>query len=1323
MLEHPNVDNIKIWQQNVRKSLTAQLATLHSTEDKYDLICIQEPYFDFQHLSRATGVWTAVYPTGFNRGTEDVTPRALTLVHTRLSTNCWTQIPVDSPDVVAIRLLSDKGSLNVYNIYNDCTHSNTVRVLEKHMGDREHGTVSRLSTGPEEEGDLWLGDFNRHNPWWEDPCNARLFTNRNLDDAQILIDLLSDHSMELALPPAIPTIRNARGNLTRPDNVFISDEISNWVSICEVLPDLTPPNADHFPIVTHLDFPVDRPHKTRPWNFRATDWAQFKKELAKNLERIPVVEQLQDKVQVDAALKSLEEAVLNTMELTVPKSNPSPYAKRWWNKDLEVARAKSKRLAERARKYARFPNHSSHREAKRARNEYNSLIYRSKQQHWDNWLENVSSNSLWDTHRFISAPASDGSKTRIPALKVKDSRGMIKEIYDNESKSKALHKVFFYAPPADYMVDLNYQYPEPRFDFEEVTNEQIERVATSLNPYKAPGLNGISNSVLTHCGDMLAPYLGPIFRATFNANYYPASWKRYKTVVLRKPGKSDYTVPNAYRPIALLDVFAKLLSACVKEIWEFHAERLNLLPRNQYGGRKGRTATDSVHALVNFAKDAWRRKQEVVMLFLDIKGAFPNVAIPVLIHDMRKLGFHTKYTAWITNKTTNRETVLAFDDYVSQPFEVKHGLDQGCNLSPFKYNCYSADQMRALKGKKDELGNTYADDGVCAVRAQSLEEAGEAIVEVFKREKGPKDWGRSHHSLYDLAKSGGLAVTRRKVVDPDNPRRRIRQAPLTIKLDEHHHITTTPTQKYLGVIIDSELRFKEHAAYAIGKGTKWANQIRRLTKIAKGIKGTLARRMYYGAAVASMLYAVDVWCTLSPRERRGSSDGKGMPGVVRKLESIQRKAAIQTTGSLRTAPSNALFAHADMLPMKHLIRSHCHRAATRMATFKPSHPLFQAIQKARRNYPKRHASPLHDILHISKIDSVNIELIDPYPRHPCWKPPFDIQIARSKEEACKADRINEADIRIYSDGSGRDGRIGAAAIMNFGFRAPRRARFHLGSSDEHTVFEGECIGQLLGLRLLQTSGLNLNGREVSLGIDSQAAIIRHNARSNAPAAYVINEIHKIVYDLTKAFPHLKITLRWTPGHVGLAGNEEVDVEAKKAAVGAHHNINSNFGILKRPLPVSRSAHRQILRDEITAKYQREFRLSDKYQRFIRVDPSMPSNRYRKLITELPRRFVSILTQLRTNHIPLQAYLHRFKLANSPLCPHCEEAPETVTHFIMFCPKFAIHRRQLRRRLGPRGNLDLSILGNSKHLPDLFRFVKATDRFGQTYGDLDPVPKS
>jgi len=1315
MLDEQNTGKFKIWQQNARKSLNVQLATLHSVEDKYDFICIQEPHFDFQAISRATSVWTAVYPTGFNNDKEKPLPRALTLVHTRISTNSWTQVPVDSLDVVAIRLTGNSGTLNIYNIYNDCTHSDTIRVLEEHLESR-----NKQIFGPgqedRQEGDIWLGDFNRHNPWWEDASNSRLFTHRNLDEAQILIDLLAEYDMDLALPPFIPTIINSRGGRTRPDNVFITEDISNWITICEARPEDTPPLADHFPIITHLDFPISKPNKERPWNFRATDWDLFRQILGRNLEATPFQEHLDSAEEVDAAVAQLEETVFDTMREVVPKSNPSPYSKRWWTKELDKTRREARRVASTAKTFLQFPLHSSHAAARNARNRYNQLINKSKQDHWESWLEGISSKNVWDTHKFTSAPASDGSKTRIPALRSKDADGQPRETFDNVGKSRLLHEVFFYAPPDDHGVDPNYQYPEPIIEFEEVTNEQIEQVAKSLNPYKAPGLNGISNSVLTHCADLLAPRLGPIFRATFDTSYYPRNWKTYKTVVLRKPGKPDYTIPNAYRPIALLDVFAKLLSACVKEIWEYYAEKHNILPKSQFGGRKGRTATDAVHSLVEFTKLAWRRKKEVIILFLDIKGAFPNVAIPVLIHDMRKLGFHSKFTNWIANKTTDRETVLTFDDFVSPPFSVKHGLDQGCNLSPFLYNCYSAGQMSAFIDAKAELGNTYADDGVCGAWGDTLVEAGGKIEEMFNREGGPKEWGDTHHSLYDLHKGGALAASRKKIVDPENPRKRIRQPPVTIKLDAHHHITTSTTQKYLGVIVDNELRFREQAAAAVGKGTKWVKQTKRLARRVTGIKGGLARRVYYGAAIASTLYAVDVWGAPVFRGR-----GEGITaGVVKKLDSVQRMAATQATGGLRTTPTDLLFAHADMVPMKQLIRAHCHRAAVRLATLHTSHPLYKTVHKAAKAYPKRHPSPIHNILHISKIKPHSIEKIDFRPRHPCWKPPLTIEIGPTRDEACQAERDSEADIKIYTDGSGKDGKIGASAILYHGFRIPRTARIHLGSSRKHTVFEGEGIGQLLGVKLLQNANLNLNGVDITLGVDSHAAIKRHKVRFKSAADYIFKEIHRMVIELKTSFPHMRLVVRWTPGHVGIDGNEAADTEAKKAAESADNNTNCNFGIIKHPLPISRSAHLQRLREEDAASYVRNFQDGPRFYRIAAFDTSMPSNKYRKITLTLPRRFVSLLTQLRTNHIPLQAYLHKFKLADSPVCQNCWGAPETVPHYLLFCTKYTAQRNFLRSHLKEGRSLDLSILGNKKLFPALFKFIRDTNRFEDTFGDLNPV---
>jgi hypothetical protein len=49
-------------------------------------------------------------------------------------------------------------------------------------------------------------------------------------------------------------------------------------------------------------------------------------------------------------------------------------------------------------------------------------------------------------------------------------------------------------------------------------------------------------------------------------------------VVLRKPGKPNYSAPEAYRPISLLNTLGKLLEVVVARRLSFLAEKHGLLP-------------------------------------------------------------------------------------------------------------------------------------------------------------------------------------------------------------------------------------------------------------------------------------------------------------------------------------------------------------------------------------------------------------------------------------------------------------------------------------------------------------------------------------------------------------------------------------------------------------------------------------------------------------------------------------------------------------------------------------------------------------------------
>ncbi|KAG8928197.1 hypothetical protein FRC01_006320, partial [Tulasnella sp. 417] len=104
---------------------------------------------------------------------------------------------------------------------------------------------------------------------------------------------------------------------------------------------------------------------------------------------------------------------------------------------------------------------------------------------------------------------------------------------------------------------------------------------------------------------------------------------------------------------------------------------------------------------------------------------------------------------------------------------------------------------------------------------------------------------------------------------------------------------------------------------------------------------------------------------------------------------------------------------------------------------------------------------------------------------------------------------------------------------------------------------------------------------------------------------------------------------------------------------------------------------------------------------------------------------SILVQLRTGHIALNFYLHRFARHNTPLCPTCEE-PETVEHFILDCARYRRERSTLMNKLAttnPGGdpfNIT-NILSNPEAHKPLIKFLTATERFPLNLPIPDPNP--
>ena len=90
--------------------------------------------------------------------------------------------------------------------------------------------------------------------------------------------------------------------------------------------------------------------------------------------------------------------------------------------------------------------------------------------------------------------------------------------------------------------------------------------------------------------------------------------------------------------------------------------------------------------------------------------------------------------------------------------------------------------------------------------------------------------------------------------------------------------------------------------------------------------------------------------------------------------------------------------------------------------------------------------------------------------------------------------------------------------------------------------------------------------------------------------------------------------------------------------------------------------------------------------------------------------VATLVRLRTSHVSLNEYLHRFGHKEQPTC-ECGEENENVEHFLLKCKKYTSQRAKLVEEAGAGGMRVEKLLGNVKYVKFALEYIRETNRFG------------
>ncbi|KAJ3489883.1 hypothetical protein NLI96_g1810 [Meripilus lineatus] len=356
-------------------------------------------------------------------------------------------------------------------------------------------------------------------------------------------------------------------------------------------------------------------------------------------------------------------------------------------------------------------------------------------------------------------------------------------------------------------------------------------------------------------------------------------------------------------------------------------------------------------------------------------------------------------------------------------------------------------------------------------------------------------------------------------------------------------------------------------------------------------------------------------------------------------------------------------------------------------------------------YPHFHRSPLHELFHTFP-ELKGLETIDRTPRSQTRHPAITTRIAPTREEAIReVEEYEKNSVCIYTDGSGYKGGIGAAAWAE-GRNGEELWRWHhLGSGRDHTVFEGEVDGMILGLDLLASIP---RVTKATILLDNQAAIQATENQPAKPGQFLIDLFHTAFERLLAKRRTLKLHIAWVPGHEGVKGNEKGDGGAKKAAEGTSSPIPSYLKRLNN-LPRSAAAARATQKGQIRKEWVSRWNKSKQGKRIRKYDNSPPSDKPSKLYKDLPKRSCSLITQLRSGHVGLNQYLSRFRIVDDPKCPACN-VPETVDHYLFSCRRYLEERHTLRKSLGRNPLTRRTLLRAGGKRKELLEYVNSSRRF-------------
>ena len=229
----------------------------------------------------------------------------------------------------------------------------------------------------------------------------------------------------------------------------------------------------------------------------------------------------------------------------------------------------------------------------------------------------------------------------------------------------------------------------------QITEKEIILAIKKLKNKKSPGYDGYCSELLKCSSDFLIKPLQKLFNLILESGIYPEMWNISIITHIFKKGTRDD--PDNYRGISVSSCVGKTFCSIINNRISQYIETNNILNNNQAGFRKGYRTTDQIFVLKTIVKKYLSLNRKLYACFVDFKKAFDSVWRNGLFFKLLDYGINGRIYDIIRNMYENTKSCIRFKNKISNIFETKKGVRQGCIISPILFNLFINDITKSLE--------------------------------------------------------------------------------------------------------------------------------------------------------------------------------------------------------------------------------------------------------------------------------------------------------------------------------------------------------------------------------------------------------------------------------------------------------------------------------------------------------------------------------------------------------------------------------------------------------------------------------------------------